>query len=35
MVDYQYQPDMEDPVSKLRVAMSDMDGSFTTCVLYR
>ncbi|KAG6855045.1 hypothetical protein C0991_005974 [Blastosporella zonata] len=25
MVDYQYQPDMNDPVSKLRVAMDEMD----------
>ncbi|KAF5387778.1 hypothetical protein D9615_000215 [Tricholomella constricta] len=25
MVDYQYQPDMNDPVSKLRVAMDNMD----------
>lgn len=25
MADYQYQPDMEDPISKLRVAMDNMD----------
>ncbi|KAG6911660.1 hypothetical protein DXG01_007910 [Tephrocybe rancida] len=25
MVDYQYQPDMNDPISKLRVAMDEMD----------
>ncbi|KAF8897346.1 RNA polymerase III transcription factor IIIC subunit-domain-containing protein [Infundibulicybe gibba] len=25
MVDYQYQPDMEDPISKLRISMEDMD----------
>lgn len=32
MVDYQYQPDMSDPVSKLRVAMDNMDGM---CVLFK
>jgi len=26
MADYQYQPDLEDPVSKLRLAMGNMDG---------
>lgn len=31
MVDYQYQPDMNDPVSKLRVAMDNMDGKFSQC----
>jgi general transcription factor 3C polypeptide 5 (transcription factor C subunit 1) len=28
MADYQYQPDMNDPVAKLRVAMDAMDGVF-------
>jgi general transcription factor 3C polypeptide 5 (transcription factor C subunit 1) len=28
MADYQYQPDMNDPVSKLRLAMDNMDGRF-------
>jgi general transcription factor 3C polypeptide 5 (transcription factor C subunit 1) len=27
MADYQYQPDMNDPVAKLRVAMDNMDGA--------
>jgi len=31
MVDYQYQPDMNDPVAKLRVAMDNMDGKFSPC----
>ena len=26
MADYQFQPDMNDPVAKLRMAMSNMDG---------
>ena len=26
MVDYQYQPDMDDPIAKLRSAMDNMDG---------
>jgi hypothetical protein len=26
MADYQYQPDMNDPVTKLRAAMDNMDG---------
>lgn len=26
MIDYQYLPDEEDPVSKLRSAMDNMDG---------
>ena len=26
MADYQYQPDMSDPVAKLKVAMDNMDG---------
>lgn len=26
MVDYQYQPDMNDPISKLRLSMDNMDG---------
>ncbi|KAG5351267.1 hypothetical protein C0989_007207 [Termitomyces sp. Mn162] len=30
MVDYQYQPDMNDPVSKLRIAMDNMDGIYLT-----
>lgn len=31
MVDYQYQPDMNDPVVKLRLAMDNMDGRFKFC----
>ena len=27
MVDYQYFPDMDDPVAKLRLAMDNMDGT--------
>jgi general transcription factor 3C polypeptide 5 (transcription factor C subunit 1) len=27
MVDYQFQPDMNDPVAKLRLAMDKMDGT--------
>ena len=27
MVDYQVQPDPEDPITKLRLAMSTMDGT--------
>jgi general transcription factor 3C polypeptide 5 (transcription factor C subunit 1) len=29
MIDYQYQPAMDDPISKLRVAMGSMDGGFS------
>ena len=29
MVDYQFQPDMNDPVAKLRIAMDNMDGMFS------
>jgi hypothetical protein len=34
MVDYQYQPDMNDPVAKLRVAMDNMDGKVNHCLLH-
>ena len=35
MVDYQYQPDMNDPIAKLRVAMDNMDGKiFHTCAVH-
>ena len=27
MVDFQFQPDMNDPVSKLRVGMANLDGA--------
>lgn len=29
MADFQYQPDMSDPVAKLRLAMDTMDGKVT------
>jgi hypothetical protein len=38
MVDYQYLPDMNDPVAKLRLAMDRMDGMthpFSSCELLR
>ena len=28
LADYQYNPDFEDPVSKLRIAMEDLDGQY-------
>jgi len=28
LADYQYNPDPEDPVSKLRMAMEDLDGQY-------
>ena len=28
LADYQYTPDLEDPVSKLRMAMEDLDGQY-------
>lgn len=31
MVDYQYLPDMNDPVSQLRLAMDKMDGASPLC----
>lgn len=31
MADYQYQPDINDPVAKLRTAMDNMDG-MTLCI---
>lgn len=31
MVDYQYQPDMNDPIAKLRSAMDNMDGEHLFC----
>lgn len=34
MVDYQYQPDMNDPIAKLRVAMENMDGDSVTHSLH-
>lgn len=30
MADFQYQPDMSDPVAKLRLAMDTMDGNVTS-----
>ena len=32
MADYQYQPDVTDPVVKLRDAMGRMDGMYNYCV---
>jgi hypothetical protein len=35
MVDYQYQPDMNDPAAKLRIAMDNMDGTLLAlCLLW-
>lgn len=33
MVDYQYLPDMNDPVAKLRIAMDEMDGTIPPSLL--
>lgn len=33
MADFQYQPDMSDPVAKLRLAMDTMDGSIASFLL--
>ena len=31
MIDYQYFPDVDDPIAKLRSAMDNMDGMYFTC----
>ena len=33
LADYQYNPDLEDPVSKLRIAMENLDGQYRRCGL--
>lgn len=33
MVDYQYDPDPEDRVTKLRMAMENFDGSYFSCFI--
>ena len=34
MADFQYQPDMTDPVAKLRSAMDNMDGKYLLLLVY-
>lgn len=33
MADFQYQPDMSDPVAKLRLAMDTMDGNIASFLI--